>query len=108
MMGANLVAIERQGADVTNTNEEDLFDIELDSAAKTSDRRKSADGKPNTKRQKKDSKYGFGGKKRHAKSNDAISSADGRGFSVKKMKGGKAGGGGASKRLGKNRRAKRT
>jgi rRNA-processing protein EBP2 len=135
---------ERQGADVTTTNEEDLFDIELDSTSKpTSDRRapkgapksagkgapasggmgrrssmggsggkrKSAgdrdggdgdDGKPNFKRQKKDTKYGFGGKKRHAKSNDAISSADGRGFSAKKMKVG-----GAHKRLGKERRAKR-
>lgn len=66
------------------------------------DRDGDDDGKPNFKRQKKDSKYGFGGKKRHAKSNDAISSADGRGFSAKKMKVG-----GAHKRLGKDRRAKR-
>ena len=98
---------------MTNTNEEDLFDIELDNAATPSDRSGAAgkrkfssgdreDGKPNLKRQKKDNKYGFGGKKRHAKSNDAISSADTRGFNPKKMKAG-----GAQKRLGKNRRAKR-
>lgn len=94
--------LERSGADLTNTNEEDLFDIELDSAAKPSDRR-GGDGKANFKRQKKDAKYGFGGKKRHAKSNDAISSADGRGFSHKKMK---AKAGGAAKRPGKSRRMK--
>lgn len=92
--------IERSGADLKSTNEEELFDIELDNAEKSSDRRKGGDGKPGVKRQKKNEKFGFGGKKRHAKSNDAISSADGRGFSVKKMKGG------AAKRPGKGRRAK--
>ena len=98
--------IERQGADLTNTNEEDLFDIELDNASKPSDRRRG-DGKPNNKRQKKDAKYGFGGKKRHAKSGDAISSADMSGFSMKKMKGKGGKPGGAKQRLGKSRRAKR-
>jgi rRNA-processing protein EBP2 len=93
---------ERSGADLKTTNEEDLFDIELDNAEKPKERRKSGggdrgDGKPNAK---KNEKYGFGGKKRHAKSNDAISSADGKGYSVKKMKGG------AAKRPGKDRRAK--
>ncbi|KAF2873765.1 eukaryotic rRNA processing protein EBP2-domain-containing protein [Massariosphaeria phaeospora] len=82
----NVLKRKRQGADVTNTNEEDLFDVELDKAAKTSDRRKS-DGNPHGKRQKKDAKYGFGGKKRHAKSNDAVSTNDDRDYSVKKMKG---------------------
>ena len=86
---------------MSNTNEEDLFDIELDSAAKTSDRRDPS-GKPNSKRQKKDAKFGFGGKKRYAKSNDARSTSDARDFSVKKMKGKT----GASKRPGKSRRAK--
>lgn len=93
---------ERQGADITATNEEDLFDIALEHDDKPSDSRRG-DGKPNAKRQKKDQKYGFGGKKRHAKSNTAESSADGRGFSVKKMKGKS---GGASKRPGKDKRAK--
>jgi rRNA-processing protein EBP2 len=91
---------ERSGADLTQTHEEDLFDVELDNTEKPTDRRRGGDSKGNSKRQKKNEKYGFGGKKRHAKSNDAISSADGRGFSVKKMKGG------AAKRPGKDRRAK--
>ena len=58
-------------------------------------------GKPGAKRQKRDEKYGFGGKKRFAKSNDAKSSADVSGFSVKKMKGKKT-----PQRPGKSRRAK--
>lgn len=40
------------------------------------------------KRQKKDEKYGFGGKKRHAKSGDAASSGDLSGFNAKGMKAG--------------------
>ncbi|KAF2659706.1 Ebp2-domain-containing protein [Lophiostoma macrostomum CBS 122681] len=102
----NLLKRKRQGADMTTTKEEDLFDVELDgaaAAAKTSDRR-DASGKPNFKRQKKDAKFGFGGKKRHAKSNDAISSADTRGYPGKKMKGKP---GGAKQRPGKSRRKNR-
>jgi rRNA-processing protein EBP2 len=95
--------IERQGAEIGNTHEEDLFDIALDNDTKPGDRRRG-EGKPDTKRAKKDQKYGFGGKKRHAKSNDAKSSADGRDFSVKRMKG-KAGGG--AKRPGKSVRMKK-
>ncbi len=52
------------------------------------------------KRQKKDEKFGFGGKKRFKKSGDAMSSGDLRGFSTKKMKGGAA-----KQRPGKARRA---
>jgi rRNA-processing protein EBP2 len=77
-----------------------LFDIALDNDAKPSSGDRRRDGKPDTKRAKKDQKYGFGGKKRHAKSNDAKSSADGRDFSVKKMKGG-------AKRPGKSVRMKK-
>ncbi|KAF2111553.1 eukaryotic rRNA processing protein EBP2-domain-containing protein [Lophiotrema nucula] len=104
----NLMKRKRQNADITATNEEDLFDVALDETDKSApaDRRKSADGKPNPKRQKKDAKFGFGGKKRFAKSNDAFSTNDARGFSHKKMKAGGPGGG-ASKRLGKSRRVKR-
>lgn len=60
-------------------------------------------GAPNAKRQKKDAKYGHGGKKRHSKSGDAISSGDLSGFNAKKMK---SGGGGKpiKSRLGKSRR----
>ncbi|KAL1606184.1 rRNA-processing protein EBP2 [Paraconiothyrium brasiliense] len=97
----NQLKRKRSGAEVTNTNEEDLFDVELDKSDKPD--RRDREGGGNFKRQKKNEKFGFGGKKRHAKSNDAQSSADGRGFSHKKMKG-KAGG--AAKRPGKGRRMK--
>lgn len=67
------------------------------------DKEAKPDGdRPNFKRQKKDAKYGFGGKKRHAKSNDARSTNDDRSFSIKKMKGKT----GAAKRPGKARRNK--
>lgn len=56
------------------------------------------------KRQKKDDKFGFGGKKRFSKSGDAASSADLRAFSAKKMKGVKKG----TQRLGKSRRMKKS
>ncbi|KAF1921354.1 eukaryotic rRNA processing protein EBP2-domain-containing protein [Ampelomyces quisqualis] len=99
----SLLKRKRQGAEIGNTHEEDLFDVALDNDTNPGDRRRS-DGKPDTKRAKKDQKYGFGGKKRHAKSNDAKSSADGRDFSVKRMKG-KTGGG--AKRPGKSVRMKK-
>jgi rRNA-processing protein EBP2 len=99
----NLLKRKRQGAEIGNTKEEDLFDIALDNDTKPSDRRRS-DGKPDTKRAKKDQKYGFGGKKRHAKSNTAESTADGRGFSAKRMKGKPTGG---AKRPGKSVRMKK-
>ena len=83
-----------------------MFDVALEDAAETEKadratrRAKGAkDGKGGNKRQKKDEKYGFGGKKRFAKSNDAASSADTRSFSVKKMKGQK------KQRPGKSRRS---
>ncbi|KAF2135517.1 uncharacterized protein K452DRAFT_313922 [Aplosporella prunicola CBS 121167] len=102
----NLLKRKRQGADIGNENEEDMFDVALEDAAVTERadkqaRRERHGGGPNAKRAKKDAKYGFGGKKRFAKSTDAQSSADMRGFSVKKMKGQT---GGASKRPGKARR----
>ncbi|KAK4905601.1 rRNA-processing protein EBP2 [Elasticomyces elasticus] len=58
----------------------------------------------NHKRQAKDKKFGFGGKKRFAKSGDAASSADMRGFDQRRMKGKPAGAGRGGKRLGKSRR----
>ncbi|WEW61009.1 rRNA-processing protein EBP2 [Emydomyces testavorans] len=89
------------------TEDEELFDVALEDASK-SDRktqnRRASGGGPNPKRQKKNEKYGFGGKKRFAKSGDAVSSGDLRGFSVNKMKGKKKPGG-AAKRPGKSRRA---
>lgn len=108
--------------------DERMFDIELEEAGKEDknrrdrrrtgglDRDASSRGAPN-KRQKKNEKFGFGGRKRFGKSGDAISSGDLRGFSVGRMKGrDDAGRGGAKggerrikkpqKRLGKSRRAK--
>ncbi|GFF26735.1 rRNA-processing protein EBP2 [Aspergillus udagawae] len=82
-------------------NDNDLFDIAIEDSGKPDSRKRSRDnegGGPSMKRQKKNEKYGFGGKKRHSKSGDAISSGDLRNFSVKKMKGG-------SKRPGKSKRA---
>jgi rRNA-processing protein EBP2 len=66
----------------------------------TDDRRPS-----NAKRQAKDKKYGFGGKKRFSKSGDTVSSSDMRGFSTARMKG-KTGGKNAKIRPGKSKRAK--
>ncbi|EEA26135.1 rRNA-processing protein EBP2 [Talaromyces marneffei ATCC 18224] len=88
-------------------NDNDLFDVAIDDDNKKPSfggRRGGKDagaGGVNSKRQKKNEKYGFGGKKRFAKSGDAMSSADLRGFSAKKMK---TGSGGAKKRPGKSRR----
>ncbi|CAK7264852.1 rRNA-processing protein EBP2 [Sporothrix epigloea] len=82
----------------SSTHEADLFDVavekELSSApgakknAAKGGRGAGAPGGPNAKRQKKNDKYGFGGKKRHIKSGDAMSSADLSGFNAKKMKAG--------------------
>lgn len=72
----------------------------IDDASKPEKKRKGESSGPSTKRQKKDQKFGFGGKKRHAKSGDAASSGDLRNFSVKKMKGGAG-----PKRPGKSKRA---
>lgn len=100
------------------THEADLFDVavdkELSKPGRSGDKDKGKDsrsgsgrgalkGSQRNKRQKKDEKFGFGGKKRHAKSGDAMSSSDLSGFDPKRMK---AGGGRVSKtsRPGKNRR----
>ena len=85
-----------------------MFDVALEDASKDDRRvsrrtRTAEGGRGSSKRQKKDAKYGFGGKKRFAKSGDAVSTSDLRAFSAKKMKGRKAG---SQQRLGKSRRAK--
>ncbi len=63
-------------------------------------------GKPNAKRQNKNERFGFGGKKRFAKSGDALSSGDLSGFNARQTKGRLGGGGGVRKptRPGKARR----
>lgn len=85
--------IERQehNSDV-GTKEADIFDVSVDneiakhSQRSGSTRQQSRARAPNAKRQKKNEKYGFGGKKRHVKSGDAVSSGDLSRFNVKRMK----------------------
>lgn len=79
----------------------DLFDVAIEDTDKPDSRKRGRGGGdgPNMKRQKRDQKFGFGGKKRFAKSGDAASSGDMRSFSQKKMKAGGA------KRPGKSKRA---
>jgi rRNA-processing protein EBP2 len=126
MFGANLSFsssnLERKGQDTGLVNEavdDDLFEnIDVEDGPKTNRQgRERGSSGPASKRQKKDQKFGFGGKKRFAKSGDAVSTADMRGFSASRMKGGwsgatsrgRGGGGGggkrSTKRLGKSRRA---
>ncbi|PHH81167.1 hypothetical protein CDD80_58 [Ophiocordyceps camponoti-rufipedis] len=76
-----------------NTNEAEMFDIGVDNEMAKHSQRASkgttaggAARKPNAKRQKKNEKYGFGGKKRNSKSGDAVSSADLSAFDAKRMK----------------------
>lgn len=102
----NLLKRKRKNTGTGATNEENLFDVELEDAAKEERSSRSANGgdgpgRKQNKRQKRDEKHGFGGKKRFSKSTDAASTADLREFSAKKMKG-KQG----QKRLGKSRRIK--
>lgn len=105
----NSLKRKRQGGADLN-DKEDNFDVALEDAVET-ERKDKADRKAKgaaagaqRKRQKKDEKYGFGGKKRHAKSNDSKSSGDMSGFSAKRMKGKGTGG---AKRPGKSQRAKK-
>jgi rRNA-processing protein EBP2 len=83
---------------------DDLFDVAVEDAVSENPRKRArgADSGPNMKRQKKNEKYGFGGKKRFSKSGDAISSGDLRSYPGRKMK---AGGGGGAKRPGRSKRA---
>jgi rRNA-processing protein EBP2 len=105
-----LDSTERKGQDTGKVNEDDdLFDhIDVEDGPKKDGQGRERGGRPSgLKRQKRDEKFGFGGKKRFSKSGDAASSGDMRGFSAGRMKGKGRGGSGAgsgSKRLGKSRR----
>ncbi|KFY28098.1 hypothetical protein V493_03104 [Pseudogymnoascus sp. VKM F-4281 (FW-2241)] len=92
----------QDGAGPTGTNEADMFDVALDEASTKPEGRDRSEKR--NKRTKKDEKYGFGGKKRHAKSNDAHTTGDLTGFSSRKMKG-QSKPGAAKARPGKARRA---
>lgn len=108
----NHPAAERQDSGTQDTHEtSDLFDVAVDNELRSGPKsagkgggRADPSGGPNRKRQKKNEKYGFGGKKRHSKSGDAISSGDLSGFSVKKNRAGFKGSGAAKNRPGKARR----
>ena len=88
------------------TNEEDLFDVALDDAAKENRGAQPGNRAQNVsrgnKRQKKNERFGFGGKKRFAKSGDTVSSGDASGYSAKRMKTDRS----KTKRPGRSRRAK--
>ena len=90
-----------------DTKEADIFDVGVEKEMKGHNPRSGAGrgagagAGSNHKRAKKNEKYGFGGKKRHAKSGDAMSSGDLSGFDAKKMK---AGGRVSKPRPGKARR----
>ncbi|KAI1753465.1 eukaryotic rRNA processing protein EBP2-domain-containing protein [Xylaria castorea] len=98
------------GSGDVGTREADLFDVgvdnELNKYNKGSSQRggERAGGGPGGKRQKKNEKFGFGGKKKYSKSGDATSSGDLSGFSAKRMKGGVKGKTPKTARLGKSRR----
>lgn len=90
----------KRGSSALNT--EDDFQIALEEATKENERAEKSNKrqKPNAKRLGKDSKYGFGGKKRLSRENDKDSAADVSGFNSKKMKGKQA-------RPGKSKRSRR-
>ncbi|KAI1125378.1 eukaryotic rRNA processing protein EBP2-domain-containing protein [Nemania abortiva] len=97
---------ETGGGDL-GTREADLFDVGVEnelSKHKGSQRGERGTGGPGAKRQKKNEKFGFGGKKKYSKSGDAASSGDLSGFNVKRMKGGVKGKTPKTARLGKSRR----
>ncbi|KAK6350157.1 rRNA-processing protein and EBNA1-binding protein ebp2 [Orbilia brochopaga] len=106
----SLLKRKRAGADLGDENEGDPFDIAIEKATKDTTRRRG-DHAPNAKRQRKNEKFGFGGRKKFAKSGDALSSGDMSGFSAKGMKRNSFGGGGGKKkpapRLGKSKRQAR-
>ncbi|KAK9687527.1 rRNA-processing protein EBP2 [Basidiobolus ranarum] len=82
---------------------DDEFDIAIsdDDEASITKKKSKMPGK-NMKRDKKNAKFGFGGRKRNSKSNTAESTNDDSGFSAKKMKQGFKSG--KPQRLGKSRR----
>ena len=78
------------------------IDVEAPAAKDRSGRERGGASRT-PKRQKRNAKYGFGGRKRFGKSGDAVSTADMSGFSAGRMKG--RPGGTKKQRLGKSRRA---
>ncbi|KAI1076065.1 eukaryotic rRNA processing protein EBP2-domain-containing protein [Whalleya microplaca] len=100
---------QESGTGDLGATEADLFDVGVDSELNkaSAGRRRPSSAAPTAgaKRQRKDSKYGFGGKKRHAKSGDAASASDMSAFSARRMKTGVKGKVAKTSRLGKSRRS---
>ncbi|EHA56630.1 rRNA processing protein Ebp2 [Pyricularia oryzae 70-15] len=99
------------GSSALGEREADIFDVGVENELKkpSGGKRNSAFGdrnrdEPNRKRQKKNDKYGFGGKKKYSKSGDAMSSGDLSGFSVGRMKGKGGKGPRSAPRPGKSKR----
>ncbi|KAF3185601.1 rRNA-processing protein and EBNA1-binding protein ebp2 [Orbilia oligospora] len=82
----NVLKRKRAGADLGDENEGDPFDIAIEKASKVNGREGRDRRGPNAKRQKKNEKFGYGGKKKFSKSGDAVSSGDLTGFNSKGMK----------------------
>ncbi|CAO1613816.1 unnamed protein product [Sympodiomycopsis kandeliae] len=101
----------RGNLDTSTGEADDEFDVKIESAISSENKRnRSADNKARMPRSARDSKYGFGGKKRHSKSNTKESTEAGFGqYKGPPKKGGPGGGkgkkGGAAKRPGKSKRA---
>ncbi|KAH9904777.1 Ebp2-domain-containing protein [Xylariomycetidae sp. FL2044] len=100
----NLKRKRQESSNDLGTTEADLFDVGVDqelskhNATSQFASKRGSSSQPNSKRQKKDAKYGFGGKKKHAKSGDAMSSGDLSGFSARRMKEGHGAGAGGPKK----------
>ncbi|KAF3908493.1 hypothetical protein ABW21_db0204831 [Orbilia brochopaga] len=95
----NVLKRKRAGADLGDEHEGDPFDIAIEKATKETTRRGDKNAHAlNAKRQRKNEKFGFGGRKKFAKSGDAQSSGDMSGFSAKGMKRNSFGGGGGKKK----------
>ncbi|KAJ3008106.1 hypothetical protein HKX48_008769, partial [Thoreauomyces humboldtii] len=78
-------------SDNSREDADDEFGVTIDDSIDTTGRggRGGGGGAPeNSKRKRKDEKFGFGGQKRHKKSNTAESVSDMQGFSTRKMKSG--------------------
>jgi len=102
--------LERQeNSDDVGAREADMFDVGVDNELGKHRAKRGAPGNrrddhgPPTKRQRKDDKFGFGGKKKYGKSGDAVSSGDLGGFNGRRGKAGSARGG-KTMRPGKSRR----
>jgi rRNA-processing protein EBP2 len=90
-------SLKRKRADNALTTDD--FDVAVDEAVEDKKEKRKEKYGPNARRQAKNKRYGFGGRKKFKKENDAASSADMSGFSSKKMKAG------AKTRPGKSKRA---